>query len=91
MAAINNNNASVISYGELIVNFGVAYAAAQELVRSQQSQMQLMQQYCMALQQQPPPTIFMLSLLTQLFTSVSSHFSLLLIYTSKLIVTALFG
>jgi hypothetical protein len=66
MAAINNDDASVISYGESIANFGAAYAATQELVRSQgttiasmQSQLQAMHQYCMALQQQPPPTIYM--------------------------------
>jgi hypothetical protein len=49
VAAVNNNN-SVVSYGESIVNFGAAYAAMQELVKSQgmttaslQGQMQAMQ------------------------------------------------
>jgi hypothetical protein len=34
MAAVNNDD-SVVSYGELIVNFGVAYAATQESVKAQ--------------------------------------------------------
>jgi hypothetical protein len=57
MAAVNNDD-SVVSYGELIVNFGAAYAAIQESVKSQgtritlmQGQLQAMQQYCMALGQ----------------------------------------
>ncbi len=61
MAAVNDDN-SVPSYGELIANFGAKYAATQESVKSQgatiasmQGQMQAMQQYCMALGQQPPP------------------------------------
>ena len=55
---------SVISYEESLANFGAAYAATQESVKSQastiatlQTQMQSMQQYCMNLQQmqlQPP-------------------------------------
>ncbi len=47
------------------MNFGVAYASMQELVKSQgativsmQGHMQAMQQYCMALGQQPPPGIY---------------------------------
>jgi hypothetical protein len=66
MAAMNNND-SVTSYGELIANFGFAYAATQESVKSQgatiasmQGQMQAMHQYCMALGQQPPPGIYTL-------------------------------
>jgi hypothetical protein len=62
MAAVNDND-SVVSYGESIINFGAAYAATQESVKSQgmttiasmQGQIQAMQQYCMALGQQPPP------------------------------------
>jgi hypothetical protein len=61
MAAVNNNDGSVISYGESIANFGAAYAATQESVKTQgstivllQSQVNAMQQYCMALQSQPP-------------------------------------
>ncbi len=64
MAAVNNDD-SVVSYGELIANFGVAYAATQESVKAQgttiasmQAQLQAMQQYCMALQQQPPLAIY---------------------------------
>jgi hypothetical protein len=63
MAAVNDDN-SVVSYGESIANFGAAYAATQELVKAQgttiasmQGQLQAMQQYCMALQQQPPLAI----------------------------------
>jgi hypothetical protein len=64
MAAINNNN-SVILYGELIAIFGDVYSATQELVKTQGStivlmlaQLQAMQQYCMVLQQQPPPAAY---------------------------------
>jgi hypothetical protein len=60
MATVNDDN-FVILYGELIANFGAAYAATQESVKTQgltialmQGQVQTMQQYCMALQQQPP-------------------------------------
>ena len=49
---------SVISYEESLANFGAAYAATQDSVKSQastiatlQSQMQSMQQYCMSMQQ----------------------------------------
>jgi hypothetical protein len=59
-----NDDESVISYEESLANFGAAYAATQESVKSQastiatlQSQMQLMQQYCMnsqGMQQQLP-------------------------------------
>jgi hypothetical protein len=55
MAAVNNND-SVVLYAEVIVNFGAAYAAMLELVKSQgmmvpsmQGQLQAMQQYCMVL------------------------------------------
>jgi hypothetical protein len=61
MAAVNNND-SVILYGKLIANFGAVYAATQESVKTQgltialmQAQLQAMQQYSMALQQQPSP------------------------------------
>ncbi len=65
MAAINYYVASVASYGELIANFGAAYATTQESVRSQgltiaslQGPVNKMQQYCMTIQQQPPPTSY---------------------------------
>jgi hypothetical protein len=55
MAATDNE--SVISYKESLANFGAAYAATQESVKSQastiaslQTQMKSMQQYCMNLQ-----------------------------------------
>jgi hypothetical protein len=61
MAAVNNDN-SVLSYEESIANFEAAYAAMQESVKchgtmivSMQGQLQAIQQYCMALGQQPPP------------------------------------
>ncbi len=64
MAAVNDDN-SVTSYGESITNFGAAYATTQEAVKSQgttitsmQGQMQAMQQYCMAIGQQPPCGIY---------------------------------
>jgi hypothetical protein len=66
MAAVNNDD-SVISYGKLIANFRAAYAPTQESVKargttivSMQGQLQAMQQYCMALQQQPPLAIYVL-------------------------------
>ncbi len=62
MAAINNDD-SIVSYCESIMNFGAAYAATHESVKSHslmfrlmQGQLQAMQQFCMALQQQQPPT-----------------------------------
>jgi hypothetical protein len=64
MATVNDNNASVVSYGKSTANFGVAYTATQESVKTQglaiatlQGQVNAIQQYCMAIQQQPPPTI----------------------------------
>jgi hypothetical protein len=64
MAAVNNDD-SIILYGESVANFGAVYAATQEMVKTQgstialmQSQLQAMQQYCMAQQQQPPPAIY---------------------------------
>jgi hypothetical protein len=60
-----NDDKSVISYEESLANFGAAYAATQESVKSQastiatlQSQMQSMHQYCKNLQgmQQQFPT-----------------------------------
>ncbi len=60
-----NDNDSVTLYGESIANFGAAYATMQEAVQSQgttitsiQGQMQAMQQYCMAIGQQPPRGIY---------------------------------
>ncbi|KAL3792547.1 hypothetical protein ACHAW5_007907, partial [Stephanodiscus triporus] len=67
MAAVNDDDATINSYSESIANFGVAYAATQESVRTQgttiaalQSQLGAMQQYCMAVQQQqqPPNTVY---------------------------------
>ncbi len=64
MDAVNGDD-TVTSYGESIANFGAAHAATQELVKTHgttivalQTQLQAMQQYCMGLQQQPPPTIY---------------------------------
>jgi hypothetical protein len=60
IAAVKDDN-FVALYGESIANFRAAYAATQESLKSQgatitsmQGQMQAMQQYCMALGQQPP-------------------------------------
>jgi hypothetical protein len=62
MAATNKDN-SVVTYGEIILNFGAAYAATQESVKlqgktiaSMQNQLNAMSQYCMVLQQQSTPT-----------------------------------
>jgi hypothetical protein len=64
MAAVNNDD-TVALYSESIANFGAAYAATQELLKTQgttialmQTQLQAMHQYCMGLQQQPPHTIY---------------------------------
>jgi hypothetical protein len=66
MAAVNADN-SVALYGETIWNVGAAYTATQESVKSQgmmttlmQGLMQAIQQYCMVLGQQPPPSIYTL-------------------------------
>jgi hypothetical protein len=63
IAAVNNNDASIVLYSKSIANFGAAYAATQESVRSQgltiaslQGQVNAIQQYCMTIQQLPPPT-----------------------------------
>jgi hypothetical protein len=60
MAMVNNDD-SIVLYGESIVNFGTAYAATHESVKSHsltiasmQGQLRAMQQFCMALQQQQP-------------------------------------
>ena len=64
MATVNNDT-TVELFEESIANFGAAYAATQELVKTQgttiasmQTQLQAMYQYCMGLQQQPPPAIY---------------------------------
>ncbi len=64
MAAMNNNGGSIALYGKSLANFGAAYAATQETVKSQadsistiQAQLAGLQQFCMAIrQQQPPPS-----------------------------------
>jgi hypothetical protein len=63
MAATNNDD-SVVSYGESIVNFGATYAATQESIKSQgttivsmQNQLNAMSQYYIAFSNnQPQPT-----------------------------------
>jgi uncharacterized membrane protein YgcG len=63
VAAMDNNGGSIALYGESLANFGTAYAATQETVKSQadslsaiQAQLVGLQQFCMAVgQQQPPP------------------------------------
>ncbi len=62
MAAMDNNGGSITSYGESLANFGTAYAATQEMVKSQadsistiQAQLAGLQQFCMAVRQQQPP------------------------------------
>jgi hypothetical protein len=61
MAAVNNND-SIVLYGELIANFGAVYIAMHKSIKAHsstimlmQGQLQAMQQFCMALQQQQPP------------------------------------
>ena len=64
MAAMDDDT-SIASYGESLANFGAAYAATQESMKSQattmaamQGQLANIQQFCMAVNQQPPPTIY---------------------------------
>jgi hypothetical protein len=60
-----DNDALVLSYGDLLVNFGATYAATQETMKSQadslvavQNQLAKIQQFCMAVGQQPPRSIY---------------------------------
>jgi hypothetical protein len=63
MAAMDDNGGSIALYGKSLANFGTAYAATQETVKSQadsistiQAQLAGLQQFCMVVgQQQPPP------------------------------------
>jgi hypothetical protein len=63
MAAIDVDGSSIALYSKSMANFGAAYAAMQESVKSQtnslvaiQAQLAGLQQFCMAIgQQQPPP------------------------------------
>ncbi len=64
MAAMDNI-ALHVSYSKLLANFGAAYAATQETIKTQatsmaamQGQLTNIQQFCMAVGQQPPPTIY---------------------------------
>jgi hypothetical protein len=63
--ATMDDDASVASYSESLANFGAAYAATQESIKNQattmaamQGQLANIQQFCMAVNQQPPPTIY---------------------------------
>jgi hypothetical protein len=60
-----DNDATGASYGESIANFGAAYAATQETMKGQatslaliQDQLANLQQFCMAVGQQPPKNIY---------------------------------
>ena len=64
MAAVNND-ASIVLYTETITNFGAAYESTQDTMKSQaaslaamQGQLGNIQQFCMAVGQQPPSTIY---------------------------------
>jgi hypothetical protein len=64
MMAMNNNTTGAF-YGESIANFGAAYAATQETMKGQatslaliQDQLANLQQFCMALGQQPSNNIY---------------------------------
>ena len=64
MAAVDND-ASIASYTKKMMNFGAAYAATQDTMKSQaaslaamQGQLANTQQFCMAVGQQPPSTIY---------------------------------
>ncbi len=60
-----DNNALVALYGDLLANFGAGYAATQETMKSQadslvtmQNQLANIQQFCMAIGQQPPCSLY---------------------------------
>ena len=64
MAAVNED-ALITLYNETLMNFGAAYAATQETIKSQatslaamQGQLANIQQFCMAVGQQPPSNIY---------------------------------
>ncbi len=64
MATVNDD-ALVALYTETILNFGAAYAATQDTIKSQaaslatmQGQLANIQQFCMVVGQQPPSTIY---------------------------------
>jgi len=68
MAAMDDD-VSITSYSESLANFGAAYAATQESMKAQattmvamQGQLTNIQQFCMAVNQQPPPNIYAPSL-----------------------------
>ena len=64
MAAMDDD-VSITSYSESLANFGAAYATMQESMKAQattmaamQGQLTNIQQFCMAVGQQPPPNIY---------------------------------
>ncbi len=64
MTAVDDN-AMVTLYGDSLANFGAAYAATQETLKSQadslvamQNQLANIQQFCMTVGQQPPSSIY---------------------------------
>jgi hypothetical protein len=64
MAATDDNTPQAL-YSKLLVIFGTAYAATQEMIKTQATNMAAMQgqlmnnqQFCMAVSQQPPPTSY---------------------------------
>jgi len=63
--AATGDDASIALYSESLTNFGAAYAVTQESMKSQattmaamQGQLTNIQQFCMAVGQQPPPNIY---------------------------------
>ena len=66
MAATDmDDDASIASYSQSLSNFGAMYAATQESMKAQATNMAVMQgqltniqQFCMAVGQQPPPNIY---------------------------------
>jgi hypothetical protein len=64
MAAVDND-VSIALYNKTLMNFGAVYAATQETIKSQatslaamQGQLANIQQFCMAVGQQPPSNIY---------------------------------
>ena len=67
MARVDNNT-SIMSYIKTLRFFGAAYAATQESIKSQATSLAVMQvhlvdiqQFCMAVSQQPPSNIYALA------------------------------
>jgi hypothetical protein len=78
--AVMDDDATIALYGELLANFGAAFAAPQEAIKGQatslapiQGKLANLQQYCMAVSQQPPSSIYAPTQQQRLFSSGRSR------------------